>query len=144
MPHQPDQPLRKSAPFDADPAGFRLALEAGRMRAAHLFDPWAAVHASAAEPLPHQIAAVYRDMLPRSPLRFLLADDPGAGKTVMAGLLIREMLARSDIRSCLVVAPGSLVEQWREELLRRMVKEELRGFDASRAGSSSSPSTATP
>lgn len=119
MPHQPDQPPQESAPFDADPAGFRLALEAGRMRAAHLFDPWAAVHASAAEPLPHQIAAVYRDMLPRSPLRFLLADDPGAGKTVMAGLLIREMLARGDIRSCLVVAPGSLVEQWREELLRR-------------------------
>ena len=55
-------------------------------------------------------------MLSRQPLRFLLADDPGAGKTIMAGLLIRELLARSDLERCLIVAPGSLVEQWQDEL----------------------------
>ena len=55
-------------------------------------------------------------MLPRQPLRFLLADDPGAGKTIMAGLLIKELIARSDLERCLIVAPGSLVEQWQDEL----------------------------
>jgi hypothetical protein len=76
--------------FDADPASFKLALEAYRISLAHLFDPMMAVHTSNVEPLPHQISAVYEAMLPRQPLRFVLADDPGAGKTVMAGLLIRE------------------------------------------------------
>ena len=61
-------------------------------------------------PLPHQIRAVYQEMLPRQPLRFLLADDPGAGKTIMAGLLIKELLLRGDLGRCLIVAPGSLVE----------------------------------
>jgi hypothetical protein len=75
--------------FDADPASFKLALEAYRISLAHLFDPMMAVHTSNVEPLPHQISAVYEAMLPRQPLRFLLADDPGAGKTIMAGLLIR-------------------------------------------------------
>ena len=55
-------------------------------------------------------------MLDRHPLRFLLADDPGAGKTIMAGLLIKELLIRGDLERCLVVAPGSLVEQWQDEL----------------------------
>ena len=55
-------------------------------------------------------------MLPRQPLRFLLADDPGAGKTIMAGLLIREMIARGDLKKCLIVCPGSLAEQWQDEL----------------------------
>lgn len=55
-------------------------------------------------------------MLPRQPLRFLLADDPGAGKTIMAGLLIKELLIRGDLERCMIVAPGSLVEQWQEEL----------------------------
>ena len=67
-------------------------------------------------PLPHQITAVYGEMLSRQPLRFLLADDPGAGKTIMAGLLIKELIARGDLERCLVVAPGSLVEQWQDEL----------------------------
>ena len=60
--------------------------------------------------------AVYGEMLPRQPLRFLLADDPGAGKTIMAGQLIRELMLRGDLERCLVVAPGSLVEQWQDEL----------------------------
>ena len=105
--------------FDGDGALFRLVSEAQRIRLAHLFDPVLAVHTSLVEPLPHQITAVYESMLPRQPLRFLLADDPGAGKTIMAGLLIKELIARGDLQRCLVVCPGSLAEQWQDELYRR-------------------------
>ncbi|MDX2031513.1 MAG: helicase-related protein [Blastocatellia bacterium] len=105
--------------FDGDGALFRLVSEAHRIRLAHLFDPVLAVHTSVVEPLPHQITAVYEEMLPRQPLRFLLADDPGAGKTIMAGLLIKELIARGDLQRCLVVCPGSLAEQWQDELYRR-------------------------
>ncbi len=102
--------------FDGDGRLFRLASEALRIRLAHLFDPYVAVNASQIEPLPHQLTAVYRVMLDRQPLRFLLADDPGAGKTVMAGLLIKELLIRGSLERCLIIAPGSLVEQWQDEL----------------------------
>src|SRR5438128_834585 len=105
--------------FDGDGALFRLVSEAHRIRLAHLFDPVLAVHTSLVEPLPHQITAVYEAMLPRQPLRFLLADDPGAGKTIMAGLFIKELIARGDLQRCLVVCPGSLAEQWQDELYRR-------------------------
>ena len=105
--------------FDGDGALFRLVSEALRIRLAHLFDPVLAVHTSVVEPLPHQITAVYESMLPRQPLRFLLADDPGAGKTIMAGLLIRELIARGDLERCLIVCPGSLAEQWQDELSQR-------------------------
>ena len=105
--------------FDGDGAMFRLVSEAQRIRLAHLFDPVLAVHTSIVDPLPHQITAVYESMLPRQPLRFLLADDPGAGKTIMAGLLIKELIARGDLQRCLVVCPGSLAEQWQDELYRR-------------------------
>ena len=110
-----DHPWR----FDGDGALFRLVSEAQRIRLAHLFDPMLAVHTSRVDPLPHQITAVYESMLPRQPLRFLLADDPGAGKTIMAGLLIRELIARGDLERCLIVCPGSLVEQWQDELHER-------------------------
>ena len=105
--------------FDADGALFRLVSEAQRIRLAHLFDALLAVHTSLVEPLPHQITAVYEEMLPRQPLRFLLADDPGSGKTIMAGLLMKELIARGDLERCLVVCPGSLAEQWQEELETR-------------------------
>jgi SNF2 family DNA or RNA helicase len=105
--------------FDGDGALFRLVSEAQRIRLAHLFDPVLAVHTSVVDPLPHQITAVYESMLPRQPLRFLLADDPGAGKTIMAGLLIKELIARGDLHRCLIVCPGSLAEQWQDELYRR-------------------------
>ena len=82
--------------FDADGNAFKLALEAWRIDLAHLFDPMMAVHTSNVEPLPHQITAVYESMLPRQPLRYVLADDPGAGKTIMAGLLIRELMSRRE------------------------------------------------
>jgi superfamily II DNA or RNA helicase len=102
--------------FDSDGNLFRLASEAQRIQLAHLFDPVLAVHSSDVEPLPHQILAVYEEMLPRQPLRFLLADDPGAGKTIMAGLFIRELIIRGDVKRCMVVCPGSLAEQWQDEL----------------------------
>src|SRR5262245_13974582 len=105
--------------FDGEGHLFRLVSEAHRIRLAHLFDPVLAVHTSLVEPLPHQITAVYEAMLPHQPLRFLLADDPGAGKTIMAGLFIKELVARGDLQRCLVVCPGNLTEQWQDELYRR-------------------------
>jgi len=105
--------------FDAKGDLFRLVSEAHRIRLAHLFDPLLAVHTSLLEPLPHQITAVYGEMLPRQPLRYLLADDPGAGKTIMAGLLIKELVIRGDLKDCLIITPGSLVEQWQDELWQR-------------------------
>ena len=105
--------------FDGDGEDFKLAVEAKRIDLAFLFDPMMAVHTSNVDPLPHQITAVYESMLPRQPLRYVLADDPGAGKTIMAGLYIRELLMRADARRILIVAPGSLVEQWRDELFEK-------------------------
>ena len=105
--------------FDAPGAEFKLGLEAYRINQSALFDPMMAVHTSNVEPLPHQISAVYESMLPRQPLRYVLADDPGAGKTIMAGLLIRELLMRADAQRILVVSPGSLTEQWQDELLEK-------------------------
>ena len=109
----------RSWALDADGDDFKLGLEAYRISQAALFDPMMAVHTSNVDPLPHQISAVYEVMLPKQPLRFVLADDPGAGKTIMAGLLIRELLMRADARRILIVAPGSLTEQWQDELLEK-------------------------
>ena len=105
--------------FDGDGNLFRLVSEANRIRLAHLFDPLLAIHTSMVDPLPHQITAVYGEMLTRQPLRFLLADDPGAGKTIMAGLLIKELLIRGDLHRCMIVCPGNLSEQWQDELYQR-------------------------
>jgi hypothetical protein len=105
--------------LDADGELFKLASEARRIELAHLFDPYVAIETADIDPLPHQIEAVYQEMLPRQPLRFLLADDPGAGKTIMSGLYIRELSIRGDADRVLVVAPGSLVEQWQDELWQR-------------------------
>lgn len=105
--------------FDGDGSLFRLASEALRIRLAFLFDPMLAVHTSSLMPLPHQIQAVYEEMLPRQPLRYLLADDPGAGKTIMTGLFIKELMIRGDVKRCLIIPPGSLVEQWQDELWQR-------------------------
>ena len=105
--------------MDADGSLFRLVSEAKRISLAYLFDPFLAVQTSNLDPLPHQIDAVYDKMLPRQPLRFLLADDPGAGKTIMAGLFCKELMIRGDVERCLVIAPGSLVEQWQDELWQK-------------------------
>lgn len=103
----------------ADPDQFWLAIEALRLRYAAALNPLLAVSASNIEALPHQVQAVYDYMLAGHPKRFLLADDPGAGKTIMAGLFIKEALARGWIRRCLIVVPGSLVEQWQNELSQK-------------------------
>ncbi|ETA00863.1 hypothetical protein CcI6DRAFT_03684 [Frankia sp. CcI6] len=105
-----------SRAFDANASDFKLVAEAQRISLAGLFDPMLAVATSDVQPLPHQIRAVYGELLPRTPLRFLLADDPGAGKTIMAGLYLKELLLRDDVKQCLIVAPGGLVEQWQDEL----------------------------
>lgn len=105
-----------SRAFSADAHDFKLAAEAQRISLAGLFDPMLAIATSEVRPLPHQIRAVYHELLPRTPLRFLLADDPGAGKTIMAGLFIKELLLREDVHRCLIVAPGGLVDQWQDEL----------------------------
>lgn len=123
--------------FNAPPDRFRLALEALRIRLGSLFDPMMAVHSSNIEPLPHQISAVYESMLPRQPLRFVLADDPGAGKTIMAGLLIKELIMRADAQRVLIVAPGSLTEQWQDELLTKFGME-FRIFSAQQQNLSAS------
>ncbi|OCB36944.1 helicase, partial [Mycobacterium malmoense] len=105
-----------SRAFSAPAADFKLVAEAQRITLAGLYDPMLAVATSDVRPLPHQISAVYGELLPRTPLRFLLADDPGAGKTIMAGLYIKELILRDDVKRCLIVAPGGLVEQWQDEL----------------------------
>jgi len=105
--------------FDADASLVRLTSEAYRINLAHLFDPYLAVHTSEIEPLPHQISAVYQEMLSRLPLRYILADDPGAGKTIMTGLFLKELLIRGDLKRCMIVSPGNLAEQWQDELYRK-------------------------
>ena len=140
MAHPPLAEQPSAWRFDGDGALYRLAAEAQRIRLAHLFDPLLAVHTSLVEPLPHQITAVYEAMLPRQPLRFLLADDPGAGKTIMTGLLMKELIVRGDLRRCLVVCPGSLAEQWQDELRRRFhLPFEILGPEGAWAAASDNP-----
>jgi superfamily II DNA or RNA helicase len=126
--------------FDGDGDVFRLVSEARRIQLAWLFDPYVAITSSTIEPLPHQISAVYEEMLPRQPMRFLLADDPGAGKTIMAGLLIKELIIRGDLERCLIVSPGSLTEQWQDELAEKFGLEfELLTRDMMAAARTANP-----
>lgn len=111
--------------FDSSPRLFRLATEALRTHLAHVFDPQFAVSVSQVDPLPHQIEAVYKRILPLPTIRFLLADDPGAGKTIMAGLLMRELMQRQDVRRVLVLCPKALTDQWRREMWERFKERFL-------------------
>ncbi len=104
--------------FAGDPDVFLLGAEAERIRIAHQFDPLFAVNSSIVDPLPHQVEAVYRYLLPLPRIRFLLADDTGAGKTIMTGLLIKELLFRGVIQKILIITPGGLTKQWKEEELQ--------------------------
>lgn len=106
-------------PFSADPRHVFLALEAHRYRFASLYDPLLAMNTCKVDPLPHQIEAVYGYVLKLPRIRFLIADDPGAGKTIMAGLIIKELKLRHQVRRVLVVVPGHLKDQWRRELKER-------------------------
>ena len=112
---QPGQP-EAIRPADADK--LRLLVESARVRLAYAYDRQFAVSLSGIRTLPHQIEAVYLKMLPQPRLRFLLADDPGAGKTIMAGLLIKELKLREAIERCLIVVPAPLTIQWQDELMR--------------------------
>jgi len=104
--------------FDGDAELFLLGAEAERIRIAHQFDPLFAVNSSIVDPLPHQVEAVYRYLLPLPRIRFLLADDTGAGKTIMTGLLIKELLFRGVLRKVLIITPGGLTKQWVEDELQ--------------------------
>lgn len=101
---------------------FFLAIEAHRIRLAYQFDPLFAVSVSQVDPLPHQIEAVYHYLLRSPRIRFLLADDPGAGKTIMAGLLLKELKYRGLVRRTLIVVPGHLKDQWRREMKERFAE----------------------
>jgi len=105
-----------SIDFTADPDVVRVVVEGERLTYGHLFNPAFATEISLIEPLPHQRIAVYDHMLQQSRLRFLLADDAGAGKTIMTGLSIREMLTRRLISRVLIVPPAGLVGNWEHEL----------------------------
>lgn len=99
-----------------NPLDFFLLVEAARIRLAYSFDPFFAVSMSGVQALPHQLQAVYERMLPQARLRFLLADDPGAGKTIMAGLLLKELKLRGVINYVLILTPAPLTIQWQDEL----------------------------
>lgn len=118
--------------FLASPEGVLLVAEAERLSHAHLYNPAFAIEASLVDPLPHQRIAVYEHLLPQDRLRFLLADDAGAGKTIMAGLYLREMLSRRRLRRILVVPPAGLIGNWRSELAKffRLDFRIVRGSDA--------------
>ncbi len=113
------RPFRLQRAFSAEPRQVFLALEARRYRYASMYDPLLAMNISKVDPLPHQIEAVYGYILHQPRVRFLIADDPGAGKTIMAGLVIKEMKLRGLVRRILIVAPGHLKDQWQRELKER-------------------------
>lgn len=135
---QPEPPpISGSLPTDfaADPEVIRAVAEGERMAFGHLFSPAFATEISLVDPLPHQLIAVYDHMLGKAPLRFLNADDAGAGKTIMCGLYVREMLTRRLLRRVLIVPPAGLVGNWLREMdtLFRLPFRIARGADA-RAG----------
>ena len=101
--------------FKGDPTRFSLFAEAERINSAYQFDPLFAVNCSIVDPLPHQVEAVYKFLLPLPKIRFLLADDTGAGKTIMTGLLIKELMMRGLVERILIITPGGLTKQWQED-----------------------------
>ena len=101
--------------FSGNPDKFILFAEAERINSAYQFDPLFAINCSVVDPLPHQVEAVYKFLLPQPRIRFLLADDTGAGKTIMTGLLLKELLMRRIVERILIVTPGGLTKQWQED-----------------------------
>ena len=101
--------------FKGDPEKFILFAEAERINSAYQFDPLFAINCSVVDPLPHQVEAVYKYLLPQPTIRFLLADDTGAGKTIMTGLLLKELLMRRRLERILIITPGGLTKQWQED-----------------------------
>ncbi|MET0112280.1 MAG: DUF3883 domain-containing protein [Limnospira maxima] len=103
-------------PFDGDARMFRLGIEAQRLGLAYEYDPFFSLSIARVDPLPHQLEAVYGYFMKLPRIRFLLADDPGAGKTIMAGLLLKELKARGLVKRVLIVTPANLTFQWQREM----------------------------
>lgn len=102
--------------LEGDPEAVKLVIDAYRLRNGHLFNKAFGLELSRIVPLPHQRIAVYEHLLPKNPLRFLLADDAGAGKTIMTGLYIREMINRGRAKSVMILCPAGLTWNWQREL----------------------------
>ena len=127
-------------PFDGDPDKFRLGVEAMRLGLAYEYDPYFSLSIARVDPLPHQLEAVYDYFLKLPRIRFLLADDPGAGKTIMAGLLIKELKVRGLIQRVLIVTPANLCFQWQRELKDKFREDfELVRGERLRAAYGSNP-----
>jgi superfamily II DNA or RNA helicase len=130
----------QAKPFDGDPLKFRLGIESMRLGLAYEYDPYFSLSIARVDPLPHQLEAVYDYFLKLPRIRFLLADDPGAGKTVMAGLLIKELKVRGLIRRILIVTPANLSFQWRREMTDRFRENfQVVRSDVLRANYGSNP-----
>src|SRR6201997_342501 len=127
-------------PFDGDPARFRLGIEAARLGLAYEYDPYFSLSISRVDPLPHQLEAVYDYFMRLPRIRFLLADDPGAGKTIMAGLLLKELKVRGLVKRTLIVPPGTLCFQWPRGLKDKVRAQfEVIRSDALRANYGMNP-----
>lgn len=111
--------LNNTATYQGDAELLRLGLQAYALGIAYEFGPYFGLSIWRVDPLPHQLAAVYDHLLRLARVRYLLTDDPGTGKTIMARLLIKELIACGDLQRCLIVCPGSLAEQWQDELDHR-------------------------
>lgn len=118
-------------PMEGNPDRFRLGIEAYRLALAHEYDPFFSLSIARVDPLPHQLEAIYDYILPLPRIRFLLADDPGAGKTIMAGLLLKELKIRGLVQRTLIITPANLAFQWQREMLDKFRErfEILRGID---------------
>lgn len=127
-------------PFDGDSQKFRLGVEALRWGLAHEYDPYFSLAIAKVDPLPHQLEAVYDYFLKLARIRFLLADDPGAGKTIMAGLLLKELKVRGLVKRTLIVAPANLTFQWQRELKEKFREDfEIVKGDILRANYGTNP-----
>ena len=127
-------------PFDGDARMFRLGIEAMRLQLAFEYDPYFSLSIARVDPLPHQLEAVYDYFLRLPRIRFLLADDPGAGKTIMAGLLIKELKIRGLITRILIITPASLSFQWQREMKDKFRENfEVIRSDILRANYGSNP-----
>jgi SNF2 family DNA or RNA helicase len=130
----------ENEPFDGDAGNFRLGVEAMRLALAHEYDPYFTLSIARVDPLPHQLEAVYDYFLRLPRIRFLLADDPGAGKTIMAGLLIKELKIRGLIKRILIVSPANLTFQWQREMQDKFREHfEVLRSDVLRANYGSNP-----
>ena len=122
----PEIEAEKLTPFGAEPRSVLLSVETKRYRYASLYDPLLAMNTCKVDPLPHQIEAVYGFVLQLPRIRFLIADDPGAGKTIMAGLIIKELKLRGLITRTLIIAPGHLKDQWQREMHDRFEENFIK------------------